>query len=257
MAGDAPGMAAGGYDAQRYNPAMRKVWPWPSVLLERVEAWMRALPGPLWLDAACGEGHLGHLVGASKCLLGLDVDSQRLRKAQRHSYRSLMRGSLSALPLAAASLDGIASVETLEHVPDLDGALAECARCLRPQGHLVITVPSVTLRSWWAMRRTGQPVYCSEREHVREFSSMPIHEFPHMFETWERFEGRLRAHGFDVVNACGVGFLLPMWTGRLAWLERGMNLLYRESSNEWVGALPVLRRFPYYRMYLLRKRGDR
>ncbi len=46
-------------DQTRYNPALRRVWPWPSVLLESVAAWTLALPGGLWLDAACGEGHLG------------------------------------------------------------------------------------------------------------------------------------------------------------------------------------------------------
>lgn len=256
MKGDSPPAAsAGEYDRARYNPEMRKVWPWPSVLLEKVAKWVNDLAGPVWLDAACGEGHLCQLVRGNKQVIGLDLDSRRLARARSRPYRVLMQGSLTTIPLADATLDGIASVETLEHVSDLDGALKEFSRCLRPQGHLVITAPSVTLRSLWQMRQMRQPVYCSESEHVRELSSVPIRGFPHMFETWDRFEGRLQCHGFEVVKTSGVGFLLPRWQGRLAWVERGMNLLYWELCNDSLGKLPIMRRFPYYRMYLLRSRG--
>ncbi|MBM4133669.1 MAG: class I SAM-dependent methyltransferase [Nitrospira sp.] len=255
METDAPRSAPpGGYDEQRYNPAMRRVWPWPALLLESVAGWMQALPGRVWLDGACGEGHLGRLIGTSKCLVGLEIDPQRLTLAQGRPYRLLLQGSLAAIPLADASLHGIASVETLEHVSHLDRVLKECARCLCGGGYMIVTVPSVTLRSWWQMRQTGHPVYCSEREHLRELSSVPIRGFPHMFETWKEFERRFEGHGFAIVRTGGLGFLFPMWTGRLAWVERGMNLLYRESCNSWVGRLPIVRRFPYYRIYLLRRR---
>ena len=225
------------------------------MLLEQVSGWMQDLPGDLWLDGACGEGHLGELAGGRAGLLGLDIDPQRLAWARRRPYRLLLRGTLDAMPFADNSLDGIVSVETLEHVSRLDLVLKECARCLRGGGYMVVTVPSVTLRSWWQMRRTGRPVYCSEREHLRELSSVPIRWFPNMFETWEQFERRFDVQGFDIVRTGGIGFLFPMWTGRLAWVERGMNLLYRESCNRWLGQLPLVSRFPYYRLYLLRRRG--
>ncbi|WP_447972473.1 class I SAM-dependent methyltransferase [Nitrospira sp. Kam-Ns4a] len=253
---ESPGSAlASRYDRARYNPAMRPIWPWPMVLLERVAARIATLPGPVWLDAACGEGHLGTLLARRKTLVGLDWDGARLTRAQSRGYHLLMRGSVTAIPVADGSLHGIACVETLEHVPDLDRALREFTRCLTRDGYLLLTLPSVTLRSWWQMRRTRQPVYCDEHEHVRELSSVPIRGFPHRFETWARFEARLASHGLTILETEGVGFLLPMWRGPLAWLERAMNLLYRESCNRWLGRLPGIRRFPYYRLYLLRSGG--
>ncbi len=244
-------------DQTRYNPALRRVWPWPSVLLESVAAWTLALPGGLWLDAACGEGHLGVLLARHKRLLGLDIDYQRLLRARPRGYWELLEASVIALPLPDGLLSGIISVETLEHVHDLDAALTEFTRCLRVNGYLVVTVPSVTLRSWWHMRHTGQPVYCDSKEHVREFSAIPIHGFPHMFESWKTLESRLYRHGFEVLRSDGVGFLLPMWQGRLAWIEHAMNYLYRETINRCLGKLPGLRRFPYYRIYLSRYKGRR
>lgn len=267
--GELPGASAGSsYDQIRYNPAMRKIWPWPAVLLERVAEWMDRLPGEVWLDAACGEGHLGGLLAGRKSLVGLDLDDERLRPARRRAcpecfdfaqhrpcrraYRLLVRGSVTSIPLADASVSGIASVETLEHIVDLDGALREFARCLGPGGFLIVTVPSVTLRSLRQMRRTGRPVYCDEKEHVREFSSVAIEGFPHMFETWAQFEDRLRRHGFDIARADGVGFVLPEFLG---WRTRLTNLLSREAVNRWLGVLPGIRRFPYYRLYVLQCGG--
>jgi SAM-dependent methyltransferase len=246
---------APGLERTRYNPARRHIWPWPAVLLEVVAAWIRELPGDVWLDAACGEGQLGELLGKGKSLLGLDIDRQRLMRARSHPYVALLHGSVEALPLARGSLHGIATVETLEHVGDMEAALGEFARCLRTPGYLLLTVPSVTLRSVWQMRASRQPVYCDPREHLREFSSVPIRGFPHAFETWQSLEARVERHGFALRRGGGVGFLLPMWRGRWAWMERGMNLLYRERVNRWLGRLPVLRRFPLYRIYLFQHRG--
>jgi len=36
----------------RYDPAMRRIWPWPSVLLEEATSWIKSLSEELWLDAA-------------------------------------------------------------------------------------------------------------------------------------------------------------------------------------------------------------
>jgi len=243
-------------DRTRYNPAMRRIWPWPALLLEEVAAWIKELPGDLWLDAACGEGQLGELLGKRKHVLGLDIDWRRLVRARSHPYVALLQGSVDSLPLARGSLNGIATVETLEHVIDIDAALREFARCLRTPGYLLLTIPSVTLRSVWQMRVSRQPVYCDPREHLREFSAVPVRGFPHMFETWQSLEARVERHGFALLRGGGVGFLFPMWQGRWAWVEHCMNVLYRETINRWLGRLPVLRRFPYYRIYLFQHKGS-
>ena len=247
-----PGLGRG-----RYDPAMRGIWPWPALLLEEVAAWIKDLPGDLWLDAACGDGQLGRLLGRQKRLLGLDLDWERLRDAHAHPYLALIQASVDCLPLTGGSLNGIATVETLEHVVDVDATLKEFGRCLRPNGYLLLTIPSVTLRSLWQMRVTRQPVYCDPKEHVREFAAVPVRGFSHMFETWQSLEARVQRSGFAMVRTGGVGFLLPMWQGRWAWVERGMNLLYGETINRWLGRLPVLRRFPYYRICLFQYKGRR
>lgn len=51
------------------------------------------------------------------------------------------RADAQRLPLRDASCDVILATEVLEHLPDPAAALAEMARCLRPGGIAVLTVP--------------------------------------------------------------------------------------------------------------------
>jgi len=61
--------------------------------------------------------------------------------ARRGRFGPLRRENLTRLSFADRSLDAIATLDVLEHVPDADGAFRECARVLRPGGRLLMTVP--------------------------------------------------------------------------------------------------------------------
>lgn len=54
---------------------------------------------------------------------------------------TLVERDVTRLDFADASLDAIGCFDVLEHVPDYPVALREFARCLRPDGRLVLTVP--------------------------------------------------------------------------------------------------------------------
>ncbi|MFI5783115.1 class I SAM-dependent methyltransferase [Nocardia sp. NPDC051570] len=71
------------------------------------------------------------MVNRARSRLTRYVDSGRLR---------LLQGSLSALPLADASLDAIITVNTIYFVPDLDVVFTELARVLRPDARAVICI---------------------------------------------------------------------------------------------------------------------
>ncbi len=44
--------------------------------------------------------------------------------------------------MPVAEVDGIVSLQVLEHLPDADGFLAECSQVLRPGGVLVLSTPN-------------------------------------------------------------------------------------------------------------------
>ncbi|MDB6164183.1 MAG: hypothetical protein JWL98_1615 [Xanthomonadaceae bacterium] len=56
-------------------------------------------------------------------------------------FEWLHREDITHLSFADRSLDAIATLDVLEHVPDVQRALVEFARVLRPGGHLILTVP--------------------------------------------------------------------------------------------------------------------
>lgn len=224
------------------------------VLLEKAGALIDKLPGKLWLDAACGEGQLLDNIHNIKELIGIDIHFERLQIAEFHSYTDLVYGSIIELPFSKNRFDGIASIETLEHIEELEQVLLEFQRCLRPGGHLLVSMPSVTLRSLYEMDITEAPVYCCQDQHVRELSSIQISKFPNMFVTWSWIENKFFDNGFELIQSDGVGYLLPMFQGRLSILEKGMNLFYRERANKFLGRLPLIHNFPYYRIMLFQAR---
>jgi SAM-dependent methyltransferase len=240
------------FSFQRYHSVMRAVWPWPAMLLEKTAEWIKVLPKDTWLDAACGEGQLADLIGRHQQIVGLDIEPVRLRRAQHHPYDVLIQASITSLPFAGGSLGGIVSVETLEHVAEISLALTEFSRCIKPNGYLLITMPSVTLRSLWQMRRSGEPVYCDADRHVRELSAVEMKGFQHHFQRLQWLEHKLAYNGFVVRRRGGVGCLLPMWRGWFGFMEHAMNLLYRERINNLLTRLPGLNQFAYYQMFLAR-----
>ncbi|MDC7806198.1 class I SAM-dependent methyltransferase [Luteimonas sp BLCC-B24] len=80
--------------------------------------------------------------------VGTEYISRRWRRLRlmswlwRHGvFQRIRHGDVTRLGDADASLDAVASLDVLEHVPDATAAFRELARVLRPGGCLVATVP--------------------------------------------------------------------------------------------------------------------
>jgi SAM-dependent methyltransferase len=95
------------------------------------------------LDLGCGEGQIARLVagaGAER-VVGVDASAAQVAEARRRGGGpAYVRGSATALPLPTAWFDAVVTCLVLEHVADLDGALDEVARVLRPGGRFVAFV---------------------------------------------------------------------------------------------------------------------
>jgi SAM-dependent methyltransferase len=111
------------------------------------------------LDAGCGTGGLLAKLAADRpqaTVIGLDADQQACERAAAKSARPVCRGSVNALPFAAASLSAIFSADVLCH-RDVDErqALGEFHRCLAPSGILVLNLPAYG----WMLSRHDAAVY--------------------------------------------------------------------------------------------------
>jgi SAM-dependent methyltransferase len=99
-------------------------------------------PLPL-LDLGCGDGFFASLLDHRGRFTGVDANLAPLLSA-RHTgaYSGLAAASATLLPFPGESFETVMANSVLEHVPDLESALHEISRVLRPRGRLVLTAPS-------------------------------------------------------------------------------------------------------------------
>jgi ubiquinone/menaquinone biosynthesis C-methylase UbiE len=99
------------------------------------------LPVGVALDAACGTGrHTAHLASLGHRVIGVDTSAEMLARArEKVPGGEFHEADLREVPLPDDSVDLVVCAIALSHVADLEGALAELVRVLRPSGHLVIS----------------------------------------------------------------------------------------------------------------------
>lgn len=103
-------------------------------------------PGSRLVDVGSGKGkqlvelagRLGcHVIGLDPLDQNLELASERLRKASLAERATLLKGSIGKIPLEDASVDFVWCLDMFNHVEDIDGALKECARVLKPGGSMM------------------------------------------------------------------------------------------------------------------------
>lgn len=114
----------------------------------RHEAAYRALlpfvRGARVLEAGAGEGYGAELLrSVASTVHALDYDAAAVSHlGRRYPALSATRGDLQHLPYADGAFDVVANLQTIEHLHDQAGFVAECARVLRPAGTLLVTTPN-------------------------------------------------------------------------------------------------------------------
>jgi SAM-dependent methyltransferase len=88
------------------------------------------------LDGGCGDGALAAAATASPLrVIGLDAAVPMVEAARAHG--PVVRGEVTALPVADGSVDAVVVVNVLDHLDEPATALREARRVLRPGGLLV------------------------------------------------------------------------------------------------------------------------
>jgi ubiquinone/menaquinone biosynthesis methyltransferase len=117
-------------------------WKAKLVSLADVRAGERAL------DLAAGTGDIAFAVAARGAkTIGLDITHRMLQlahlrqgyggQASRPNHVEFITGDMTSLPFRAAPFDLVTTGYGLRNVPDLDGAIDEIARVLKPGGRLL------------------------------------------------------------------------------------------------------------------------
>jgi SAM-dependent methyltransferase len=95
------------------------------------------------LEVGCGTGHNFPMLDLFGSVDAIEVDPAARAMAEKRLGRPVGSSPLPALDgVADASFDLIGSFDVIEHIEDDHGALAGIARCLKPGGKFVMTVPA-------------------------------------------------------------------------------------------------------------------
>ncbi len=114
------------------------------------------------LDVGCGDGQISRILAADGAsVVGVDPTWNQIRIAnERGGGAVFVRSGAAELPFADASFDAVVACLVFEHIDDVDQAIAEVARVVRPGGrfsfflnHPLIQTPG----SYWIDDHTVEP----------------------------------------------------------------------------------------------------
>ena len=148
----------------QFDPAMSKgieaQYRRPQMVQRRARALALADPrvGQHVLDVGCGPGYLTADLAAgvteSGSVVGIDQSDSMLglagARCEGLTQVRLEKADATKLPLADASMDLALSTQVLEYVADVDAALVEMARVLRPGGRAVLLATDWRSVAWYS-----------------------------------------------------------------------------------------------------------
>ncbi len=105
--------------------------------------------GSSLLEVGCGRGHLvKHLVHRGVEVVGIDANPEAV---ERSVSDNVIMMEATSLDFSDESFDNVASFHAIEHIPDLDRALGEMVRVLKPGGRMLLVYPAEPIRGLYAI----------------------------------------------------------------------------------------------------------
>ena len=165
------------------------------------------------LDVACGTGDLGFALVSQLPTLhvtGVDPSSEMLAlakdraRSQAEGRVTFHLGDFAALPADTASIDVLTAGYGFRNVPDLEAAVRECARVVKPGGTLgsldFFLPTNAVWRAFflWYLRMSGNIVgwWWHRTPAIYGYIARSIASFV----TADQFTAMLERHGFRVVQ---------------------------------------------------------
>jgi 2-polyprenyl-3-methyl-5-hydroxy-6-metoxy-1,4-benzoquinol methylase len=166
---------------------------------DRAYAWIarqlyKVIPNALSvLDVACGGGDffraMGHFYKSPARFNGIDISNEALAIARKeYPDAAYSLSTAEAMPFESRSFDAVTCLGSLEHFLNIEQALAEVKRVLRPNGIFLVMVPNIC---WY------QDILSVLFTKARK-SRNQTHE---LFASYGEWKEMLTKAGFEVVRS--------------------------------------------------------
>ena len=198
-------------------------------------------PGESVVDIGPGPGYLSEeiatLVGPSGRVVGVDRSPDMLAVARGRCAKlpqvSFQEADATRLPLPSGEFDAAIAVQVYEYVADMESALGELHRVLRPGGRAVIVDIDWASLVWEAEdRQRAERIFKAWDEHLTD-PNLP-----------RRLPSLLRGAGFDSirVDTCAPVAIAPdsFVTGLAKFIANfvpGRRGVTAEEANAWLADL--------------------
>jgi SAM-dependent methyltransferase len=116
-------------------------------------------PDDVYLDVSCGHGQLTKLAQQQGVNAhGLDLSQMAIESGCPMPGHQLIVGNSQWLPYADSSFSVVSNIGSIEHYVEMDTAVQEMARVLRPNGRALILLPNTfsLLHNIWTAFRQGR-----------------------------------------------------------------------------------------------------
>ena len=179
---------------------------------------LNPLPCEKILDLGCGNGRdIIEIAKIGSFVYGIDFSEEMISEAYKEIEKTFINNAsiklsvsdISSLKFPNNYFDKIICSEVLEHVPDLDLAIKEIKRVLKPDGILVITTPNKN--SWYGFDR-----YFLWQKLLKR-------KWPHPYDRWtnkKNLVNLLDSNKFTIelsYSVCFIpGFIFPYFLPNIA-----------------------------------------
>lgn len=192
-------------------------------LTERALSLCSLPPGSRVLDVGCGTGATVEHLAVSHRLSAIGVDpSARFLQEGRGTNPHLLQAPGERLPLSSGSVDAVLAECTLSLMADLDRALAECHRVLRPQGLLAVT-----------------DLYARQPAGAAALHRLPLCSCLSGALPQEELVARLQAQGFEVLLWEDHSAALKQFTAQLIMAHGSLDRFWRQMVPPGAGVAQI------------------
>lgn len=197
------------------------------------------LPEPI-LDVGCGDGLFARLAYPGRQAWGIDINPSEVQRAQQTaSYMTLICGNIIGVHLPPSFFGSAIANCSLEHVPDIQGALSNIRRALKPNARFVLIVPTPSWTHHLAISEALSSMGLVGLARAYGDSLDRVFSHVHLYDA-EGWRKQLEKAGFVLDEVRPIAMRPTSWAFDLMLYPSLVGYVVRRLTGRWVAA-PSLR----------------